>query len=355
VQPSSLVFALVVGLWAAYLLPQWVRRRESLGHSRVYDRHSQRLRVLPRRRPSPSATGPSSRPLLPVSRVDGVPPVRAGARAQARPKALPDVAPVAGRGLVARGASAALAARRRAVVLVGLVLVTAVGWVVVALPSPDVAGWVGVPASVVLGLDLLALRTAARSRARRAARVASARRVAEIVAGARESAARGDVPADVRSDVRPDVRADGQAGGQAGGRADVRPDRARMPGRPVAPMRTVARTAGPRATPAERPLVRPTVRPSARPEVAAATAAPAGARGWDDRRWEDETGEIVGVERHNPLTPDDGWAPVAVPTPAYLLKPVIPRRPPVPWTAERDFADDLDLDAVLARRRAVNG
>ena len=90
-QPDSLVFALVVGLWAAYLLPQWVRRRESLGQSRTRDRHSQRLRVLSRRRSSRSVTGPSSRPLLLGTAVGagsaafGTPPVRAGARANARP------------------------------------------------------------------------------------------------------------------------------------------------------------------------------------------------------------------------------------------------------------------------------
>ena len=76
---------------------------------------------------------------------------------------------------------------------------------------------------------------------------------------------------------------------------------------------------------------------------------------WEDRRWEDETGEIVGVERPNPLDPDDGWEPVAVPPPTYTMKPMAPRPQPRPWEGERDFADDLDLDAVLAKRRAVNG
>jgi hypothetical protein len=81
------------------------------------------------------------------------------------------------------------------------------------------------------------------------------------------------------------------------------------------------------------------------------------------------------------------WVPVPVPPPTYTLKPMAPRpepapldlpsvphppdpdplteqqaeptegdtRPPWPWEADRTFADDLDLDAVLARRRAVNG
>ncbi|HEY6794632.1 MAG TPA: hypothetical protein VI248_08110, partial [Kineosporiaceae bacterium] len=79
--------------------------------------------------------------------------------------------------------------------------------------------------------------------------------------------------------------------------------------------------------------------------------------------------------------PSDVWTPVPVPPPTYTLKPAVPRpeppplqvtptlppRPAEPATAgsaarvtqpsadDRSFADDLDLDAVLARRRAVNG
>lgn len=81
------------------------------------------------------------------------------------------------------------------------------------------------------------------------------------------------------------------------------------------------------------------------------------------------------------------WVPVPVPPPTYTLKPAAPRpepaplelppspaptdpaqavgsvdeadleqeRAPRPWETDRTFADDLDLDAVLARRRAVNG
>jgi hypothetical protein len=75
------------------------------------------------------------------------------------------------------------------------------------------------------------------------------------------------------------------------------------------------------------------------------------------------------------------WTPVPVPPPTYTLKPAAPRPEPAPLDlprateapapepeepapapesapaaeADRTFADDLDLDAVLARRRAVNG
>src|SRR3954471_19336050 len=64
VHPSSLVFVAIVGLWAAYLLPQWIRRRDALGASRAEDRPSGALRVLARRRRE-RAAGPSTAPLLP--------------------------------------------------------------------------------------------------------------------------------------------------------------------------------------------------------------------------------------------------------------------------------------------------
>ncbi|HET9656339.1 MAG TPA: hypothetical protein VFP72_13370, partial [Kineosporiaceae bacterium] len=62
-QPSSLVFLAIIAMWAAYLLPQWVRRRDAMGQSRGRDRDSGGLRVLrPRSRRVP---GPSTTPLLP--------------------------------------------------------------------------------------------------------------------------------------------------------------------------------------------------------------------------------------------------------------------------------------------------
>ena len=63
-RPSSFVFVAIVGLWAAHLLPQWIRRRDALGASRGGDRHSSALRVLARRR-RPRTLGRSSAPLLP--------------------------------------------------------------------------------------------------------------------------------------------------------------------------------------------------------------------------------------------------------------------------------------------------
>jgi hypothetical protein len=50
VEPSGLVLVAILGVWAAYLVPHWVRRREELAQSRTPDRFSAGLRVLQRRR-----------------------------------------------------------------------------------------------------------------------------------------------------------------------------------------------------------------------------------------------------------------------------------------------------------------
>jgi hypothetical protein len=53
VQPSSLIFLVLIAIWAAYLLQHWVRRREHLATARSVDRFSDAMRVLERRSPIP--------------------------------------------------------------------------------------------------------------------------------------------------------------------------------------------------------------------------------------------------------------------------------------------------------------
>ncbi|MBE3075754.1 MAG: hypothetical protein IMZ75_12570, partial [Actinobacteria bacterium] len=52
-QPSSLVFLVLIAIWAAYLLQHWVRRREHLATARSVDRFSDAMHVLERRVPLP--------------------------------------------------------------------------------------------------------------------------------------------------------------------------------------------------------------------------------------------------------------------------------------------------------------
>ncbi len=59
---SSLIFLVVIGLWLAYLVPSWVRRREHLSASRFNDRFSTAMRVLDRREDVPDR---SDRPAAP--------------------------------------------------------------------------------------------------------------------------------------------------------------------------------------------------------------------------------------------------------------------------------------------------
>jgi len=62
VQPSSLIFLILIGIWAAYLLQHWIRRREHLATARSVDRFSDAMRVLERRSPRPELDLSAARP-----------------------------------------------------------------------------------------------------------------------------------------------------------------------------------------------------------------------------------------------------------------------------------------------------
>jgi membrane protein implicated in regulation of membrane protease activity len=308
VQPSSLVFVAIIVGWAAYLLPQWVRRREALSQSRGRDRHSDRVRVLDRRRRTPS--GRSSTPILPDVRVDADNLGDAEAEAAAPGRA-------AGRDPRSLRSPGALAARRRARVLGLLITLVAAGWALTATVPP--VGPLAIGLTGLLILDLVALLIAGRRRAVRRA-TENRRRLREVEQRRRVERARRQAAA---------KRA---AADEPAASAVVEPT-----GTETAPIAT-------------------------RPERASERVAR-----------ELDGGADAGT-----------WIPVPVPPPTYTLKPMAPRaepapldlpdappprpsepatavtadadppRTPRPWDPDRSFADDLDLDAVLARRRAVN-
>jgi hypothetical protein len=65
VDPSSLIFVVIIGIWALYLVQHWVRRREQMATSRSVDRFSEAMRVLERRAPIPiELPARSSRPYV---------------------------------------------------------------------------------------------------------------------------------------------------------------------------------------------------------------------------------------------------------------------------------------------------
>jgi len=317
---SSLVFVAIIVGWAAYLLPQWVRRREALSQSRGRDRHSSGLRLLSRR--IRTAAGPSTTPILPDPRNVsdlGVDPLVDPSEAQ-----VPVPSAAAGHPSDrARPSAAAVAARRRARVLSWLLVLTATAWTAsVAVPAAEVVGWI---VTGLLLLDLAALVVTGRRRAVRRATVERDRRH-QVQLARREAAAR---------------RAEREAA-----------------------LATAAPATAPSADGAAVPSSTPA--PTPRPERASERVA---------RELEEGMSAV--------------WTPVPVPPPTYTLKPAVPRPEPAPldlpvdpaptptdpaaasaadtpdaaagargkrpWDDDRTFADELDLDAVLARRRAVNG
>ncbi|WP_144708434.1 hypothetical protein [Dermacoccus nishinomiyaensis] len=81
---SSLIFLVIIAVWAAYMLKHWVRRREDLATARTVDRFSEAMRMLERRTPiqadvSARADEPSRTILRPQVSVKGASRVTPGA------------------------------------------------------------------------------------------------------------------------------------------------------------------------------------------------------------------------------------------------------------------------------------
>ncbi|WP_406832266.1 hypothetical protein ABEG17_05415 [Pedococcus sp. KACC 23699] len=67
-QPSSLIFLVIIAVWAAYFVQYWVRRREHLATAHSVDQFSETMRVLERRSPLPATDlSTPSRPSYAVS------------------------------------------------------------------------------------------------------------------------------------------------------------------------------------------------------------------------------------------------------------------------------------------------
>ncbi|KGN42066.1 hypothetical protein [Knoellia aerolata] len=195
-EPSSLIFLVIIGIWGAYFVQYWVRRREHLATIRSVDAFSETMRVLQVRAPLPSvddggrvprtyAVSPARamRPQVTVKRAEAyaaspataAPPVAAGA-----PPVAAGAAPAAGRlderGDVAAPSMSPSRATRGIVLLVGLLgtlvfgLLAVVGvlvwWAFVVPLLMAVGGFVWLRAGVQAEVRA---RRAARGRARRAA------------------------------------------------------------------------------------------------------------------------------------------------------------------------------------------
>jgi hypothetical protein len=200
VPPSSLIFLVVIAIWAAYFLQHWVRRREQLAIARSVDRFSESMRVLERRsalaapdlsepQPTSYAVGPArpARPQVLVKRADSA---AAGATSSvtgddAGPWA--DAQPVASTAPALRGpAPLATGRRARGLTFLGVVaalLATTVLAVLGVVPVPAVAAPVA-----ALGAVLVWMRRGAQ--AEQAARREASRRQRVQRAGERAETAR---------------------------------------------------------------------------------------------------------------------------------------------------------------------
>ena len=100
---SGIIYAGLIGLWAAYFIPRWLRRHEELSESRSVEKFDHAMRILsrrdptpdkryvvmpPRPEPAPSSLPTSSRARIPVQRPAAVRRPRIGAAAMRRRRIL---------------------------------------------------------------------------------------------------------------------------------------------------------------------------------------------------------------------------------------------------------------------------
>ncbi|MFE6053401.1 hypothetical protein ACFQ6N_21810 [Kitasatospora sp. NPDC056446] len=350
---SGLIYAVIVGAWAAYLVPMWLRRQDELNEARPTERFSTAIRLLagrsamerraaralsdearddensddgpPRRdaadsgdpvarEPEPPAERPDERP-APAAAAPAPPAERAGAERRAR-----------------------LLARRRRMVT-ALFLSFALGAVVAAVAGLAFL-WVPAVPAVLLTLYIGHLRKLERQRYEvkldrvRAAQAAERLRKRERQRAAAPAPAPAEAEAPVEAEPAPAAPAPGRAGRRPHLRLATDPDRAAGPARSTAPVRPAA------------PV------PSAS-AVAEAT---------EHEEWVD------GMRERGAAGPDS-WEPVPVPLPTYVTAPVAPRvsrgldlTAPGTWTAGRPaesrntplFDQYAEPQASESRPRAAN-
>ncbi len=367
VDPSSLIFVVIIGIWAVYLLQHWVRRREQLATSRSVDRFSEAMRILERRAPIPVAlpthqnrsyvvastvssrsaritqtaqTSVAGRPEVAMKQAPNRPSTSpsTGAAAgspgrPARPTGAGRPARPTGAGRSARTAVPRRTHRFRALVLLTLLVATPAMWA--AHVWGTLYTWPALLVSALFGLDLLAVRRSVR-------RAASRRRTVARTAPA------GARPVRQRPAAQP-ARARGDAAHTARSEREGRIEKQAKPF--PAPVRARARSASASG--------------SAAPATSAARSGTATTQGG-------APAEVVPVHSQDAVTEvivlEGEWAPVAVPRPTYTMKAKAERRADDaagPLEADSESApareplqpavmvDELDLDSVLDRRRAA--
>jgi hypothetical protein len=303
VSSSGLIYAVIVGAWAAYLVPMWLRRQDELNEARPTERFSTAIRLL-------SGRAAMERRIA-KSRGDGSPtpdsdqqPMEAAPEGQGqdefalgeavdvrglavpvtevrKPVARPAAAPVAAGQVGTQQSQRAtvLARRRRTTTL--LFLAFTVGAIAAAVGGVALLWAPAVPA-VLLTLYIGQMRRQERRRY--------------------------------------EVRLDQRHAAEAARRLRApRPDKATA--QPAAPERRVTADAPRAPRPAESAPQKPgqSVRSADRRALVEQT---------DHAEWVDQ--------QRSPAVDGDGWDPVPVPLPTYVTAPVAPRSPasPGPGTAD---------------------
>ncbi|AEG45237.1 hypothetical protein [Isoptericola variabilis] len=326
-------------LWLGYWVPQRLRHRQQLLESRVEDRFSGGLRVLavagggPSAAIAPPAEPPQARPLLMASSptVDagggerGMAQVPTGRALERRPATGATPAVRASRlALLERRAARA---RRRLVLTLLLVVLTAVGWTAVGLGY--VHWWGGAAPTAMLALVLVLGRAA----------VVAARRADERWVAAQRAARREAV----------------QARALANGGPYAPRNRARVTGRAVHPSATHTQMI-PRVDAAARPASREPAAARARAVAAEDRAEPTTEPEPVLEPAEERAPTII--EQPAPGTRPGGvggeaWDPVPVPLPTYVTKPEAPRREPKPLTGATPVASSATVAAAVAAAAAT--
>ncbi|WP_171166782.1 gephyrin-like molybdotransferase receptor GlpR [Streptomyces sp. I05A-00742] len=328
---SGLIYAVIVGAWAAYLVPMWLRRQDELNEARPTERFSTAIRLLSgragmerryakelERAAGGSADGPAPDAEGEAPAVRAPEPDAATGTVAARPSGAPapDRAPAAASSASSAASAASssqaerarrskvLARRRRTTVL--LFLAFTLGAVVAGVGGVAFLWVPGVPA-VLLSAYICYLRIQER---RRFAFVMDQRRAELAAQRLREGRPRPQQAADPTTVAAP-------------------ADTVRQAPEPVAPA----------------------------PEPRAATASPSPSAGRRALVEQTDHAEWVDQQRDRG-TEGDGWEPVPVPLPTYVTAPVAPRAgdsadlgTPDTWSAARSSTAGPALDRKPAEDR----
>jgi hypothetical protein len=378
-----------------FLLPHLVRSRQLALDCRVEDRFSGDLRILTTGASRPvtvNRTGepgqhfrPAARPFLhdPTRRPEA-PMNRPGARSERTDDARALASARAAR--AARVARRAAAARRRLALTIVLLAATAAGWAGFALASTS---WVlgAVPAALLVTVLVLGRRTAVKAAAHdKRDRAEMARLEARLRALPRRSgqpAARSG-----QAGTRSGVQAGSRTAARTAGPVVARAGSSQVPAQHVVEVVEAGAAADHTGVPAGVATVADgttgvdavTVADVATVIGASEAEQPADrATAGADRTVETDDAEgeatVVDDSLDGQEAADDGrgesWTPVPLPAPSYTLKPSAPRRDVAPYAAPEPPVQTpaaaaqpaapvvagspaaLDLDAVLARRRAA--